>query len=164
MAAMAFLAAILVALVLLAIATIGTWLSNIAKELSRIVTRLDEIVLALTIEPAPHSAKLVITNSKGEVIMPLEIEVGQSFTAKQHEYFSTTPDPTKETTPPGPLAYISDNVAVATVDATSGVGVGVAVGSTNISALDNGDGLSSTDVLTVKAATPKSAAMELVAG
>lgn len=119
-------------------------------------------------EPAPTpqllSASLSITNDKGEPFMSLTVEVGQPWHAKQHEFTSATPDPTKEGTPPGPITYMSDTPTIASVDSTSGVGTAVSVGTATITGKDAGNGLTSSDTLTVVAATLKSASMELAAG
>ena len=111
----------------------------------------------------PQSASLTFTTSKGELQMPLTVEVGQSFSAKLHEWSSTTPKQGTEVTGPGPISYMSDNPAVATIDPTSGSGTAVSVGTCNIVGKDDGDGLSATDTLTVTAPTPKSASIDLTA-
>jgi hypothetical protein len=54
----------------------------------------------------------------------------------------------------GPVAYTSDNPSVATIDPSTGNWVPVAVGTANISALDQGNGLTDTVALTVIAAPP----------
>lgn len=76
--------------------------------------------------------------------------VGQTYNPAVVESNATTP-----TIPPiGPLVYASDNTAVVTVDATSGVATMVAAGTANVSVLDQGNGLTDTVAFTVSAVTP----------
>jgi hypothetical protein len=111
----------------------------------------------------PLSASLTFTTSKGELGMPLTVEVGQSFNTKFHEWSGTVPKTGVEVTGPGPIGWMSDNPSVATIDPTSGAGVAVSAGTCNIVGSDSGDGLSASDALTVTAPTPKSASIDLVA-
>ena len=55
--------------------------------------------------------------------------------------------------PIGPIVYASDNTAVATID-SAGNWTAVAAGTANVSALDQGNGLTDTVAVTVTAAPP----------
>ncbi len=61
----------------------------------------------------------------------------------------------------GPIAFSSDNPAVATVDPASGAGTAVAAGTANISGVDSVNSLSASDVLTVTAPVAVSATLTL---
>ena len=91
--------------------------------------------------------------------MPATITVNGTATATFLEW--SGPGGTGVQVPPtGAVAYSSDNTAVATVDANTGICTGVSAGTANISANDAGlpaPGLPASDVLTVTAAPPPTA-------
>lgn len=56
--------------------------------------------------------------------------------------------------PIGPVVYASDNPGVVSVDANTGIATLVSAGTANVSALDQGNGLTDTVAFTVTAAPP----------
>jgi hypothetical protein len=99
-----------------------------------------------------HSAQLRFVDEKGDLLMPATIKVGATASAVFTEFDG--PNGTGNPVPAiGPVNFASDNQAVATVDA-NGLATGVGAGSANISALDGGNGLTASDVLTVEAVAP----------
>ena len=77
--------------------------------------------------------------------MPATVQVGKTASAVFTEF-----DAQGNKVPPvGAVTFASDFTAVATVDPSSGVATGVSIGTANISAVDAGDNLTASDVLTV---------------
>lgn len=56
--------------------------------------------------------------------------------------------------PIGPVVFASDNPAVVTVDANTGVATLVSAGTANVSSLDQGNGLTDSVAFTVSSAPP----------
>ena len=83
--------------------------------------------------------------------MPLQVALNGKFSAAPPAYLEwDQPNGTgNNVAPVGPLSYASDNPAVATVDPSTGAGVGVAVGTCNVTVTDAGNSLSAKDSLTV---------------
>lgn len=100
----------------------------------------------------PQSATLVLQPKTLHLVggkMPKTIAPGGSATSLFQEW--TGPNGTGTVVPnAGAIAYSSDNPAVATVDATTGVATGVADGTANISGKDSVNNLTASDVLTVQ--------------
>jgi hypothetical protein len=113
----------------------------------------------------PHhaaSATLQLSSKGAPLTMPLTIQVGQSFSAALTEW--SGPNGTGSVVPPvTPPTYASDTPATATISADGTQGIGIAVGTTNISGLDSGDGMTASDVLTVVAAGPVAAVSATIA-
>ena len=81
--------------------------------------------------------------------MPKTIAPGGTATSLFQEW--TGPNGTGTVVPnAGPIAYSSDNTAVATVDPATGIATGVADGTANISGKDSVNNLTASDVLTVQ--------------
>ena len=88
--------------------------------------------------------------------MPVTLTVGQSATAKLHEFSGLNGTGT-ELPPVGPVSYTSSDPTIATVDLATGVITTVAPGTATISGSDAGNGLSATDTVSVQAAPPPKA-------
>lgn len=103
---------------------------------------------------APRAVSSTLTFRGGNMASGGSILVGQTIQAIYTEFDG--PNGTGNVVPPtGLVGYTSDNTAVATVDATSGICTGVSAGTANISASDGGlppPGLPASGVLTVSAA------------
>lgn len=99
------------------------------------------------LHPRAVSATLHLNS---ENTMPLSVAIGGKFTAAPPAFleWDQPNGQGNQIAPVGPLTYASDNPAVGSVDA-NGNGLGVAVGTCNITTTDTGNGLSATDVLTV---------------
>jgi hypothetical protein len=92
---------------------------------------------------------------KGDSQMPATIKVGQTTSGVFTEFDG--PNGTGNVVAPsGPLAYASDNAAVATVDPASGIVTGVSAGTCNIGAQDpaSANKVTASDSCTVIAAGP----------
>jgi hypothetical protein len=140
---------------------------HIQKEILHIV---EKIWARLT---AAQSATLTFVSEKGEPIMPARIVVGGAGAKALFTEFAG-PTGTGAVVPPsGPISYASDNLAVATVDASGNV---TAVGANadgsdataNISGLDpaSANKVTASDVITVgkaAAAVAQSATLALTA-
>lgn len=111
--------------------------------LLKIVETLDRIVRCIC--PAKDFAVLLIFGEKG-LLMPATIVVGKTATAVLHEFSNGVEFP-----PPGPVSYTSSDTAVATVDPTSGLVTGVAVGTATITGTDASNALTASDTVTVTA-------------
>lgn len=90
--------------------------------------------------------------------MPLSILVGQAAMAVLHEW-SQPGGAGVELPPVGPVTYASDNPAAATVDPNTGVILGVAAGTANITGTDAGNALSASDSVTVAVLVAASATL-----
>lgn len=98
------------------------------------------------------------TNLRGVPGMPLTIDVGKTSTVLLHEFAG--PNGTGAELPPaGPLAYVSDNPAVASVDAATGVLTAVSAGTANVTGTDAADSQTATDVVTVVRPQPQSSTL-----
>lgn len=127
------------------------------QSIREIVQQSRGILRAILQRLGAQSAHLTFVNAKGETLMPATIVVGGNGARALFEEFSG-PSGTGVVVPPiGPVVYASDAPSVATVDASGNV-VAVAAGTANISALDQGNGLTASDALTVTAAPPPKAA------
>lgn len=103
--------------------------------------------------PPPKATSLTLRYKlQGGVIMgtPVSGIVGQVYDPTVVESNSTTPS----IQPIGPLVYASDNTAAVTVDPATGIATLVAAGTANVSALDQGNGLTDTVAFTVSGVTP----------
>ena len=103
--------------------------------------------------PKADTAKLTLY-VKGEPLMgsPVTVQLGLSGGVSN---FVESVKATGVIVPAiGPVVYASDTPAVATIDPNTGVWVPVAVGTANLSALDQGNGLTDTVALSVIAAPP----------
>ena len=137
------------------------------------MTLTDALLLALAVELAlvilimlakhkrhkAHSASVVFLDSQGKELTTME--VGQTAQATLHEWTSTTPGSGVEVPPVGPVSWSSDNLSVATVDASSGLVTAVSAGTVNITGSDAGNGLSASAGESVTAATAKSASVTI---
>jgi uncharacterized protein YjdB len=85
--------------------------------------------------------------------MPATIIVGGNGALASFQEWSGPSGTGSQVPPVGPVTFASDNPAVATVDESGNVAA-VAPGTANISALDAGNGLTASDVVTVSAAPP----------
>ncbi len=95
--------------------------------------------------------------------MPVTIHVNSNgFSSDFAEW--TGPNGTgSKVDPIGPVAYQSSDTTIATVDPSTGQGMGVAPGTATITATDAGNSLSASDTVVVIADTAVSATLELTA-
>jgi hypothetical protein len=126
---------------------------------SRAIRAID-IVITRILNQQPFSAKLTFKGVSG---MPATIQVGGSGAQAVFTEFSGLNGSGAITPDGGPIAFSSDNPAVATVDPVSGAVVAVSVGSANIIGLDSVNGLTAQDSVTVTAAAPLSATLVVTA-
>lgn len=120
--------------------------SAIEKELKFLHGAVLEIIHLLH---RPTSATIKFQGVK----MPKTIAPGETASSLFQEW--TGPNGTGDVVPnAGAIAYTSDNTAVATVDASSGVATGVADGTANITGTDQANNLTASDVLTVQSPPP----------
>jgi hypothetical protein len=114
-----------------------------------IAEAIQEVAEAL----APRATKLVLHYSLEGGIMGTPVTnavVGQAYNPSVVESNATTPS----IPPIGPLAYVSDNTAVVTVDPTGGLATMVGPGTANVSVTDQGNSLTDSVAFTVVAAPP----------
>ena len=98
----------------------------------------------------PPVAKSATFKLKGDSPMPVSIAVGQTTSGVFTEFDG--PNGTGNVVAPsGPLAFASDNAAVATVDPASGIVTGVSAGTCNIGCQDpaSANKVTASDSLTV---------------
>lgn len=101
---------------------------------------------------APRKAdKLTLQYTSGGKIMgaPVTGQVGQVFNPTVVETAAGVPVQAI-----GPLVFATDNAAVVSVDAGTGVATLVSAGTANVSALDSGNSLTDTVLFTVSAVVP----------
>ena len=114
-----------------------------------------EILHLLNILTTPHYATLTLTPEglKENINVPATIQVGKTASSNFQEW--TGPNGTGTVIPnAGPIAFVSDNEAVATVDPATGKATGVAPGTCNIIGTDQVNNLTAGDSLTVVAPPP----------
>jgi hypothetical protein len=120
---------------------------------NQIASGLFAVAQALKSQIPPQATKGVLTyklrGGTMGVAEPLAI-VGQVYDPTWVESSATNPS----IQPKGPVVYASDNTAVATVDPNTGIATMVGPGTANVSALDQGNGLTDTVTFTVSAAPP----------
>ena len=105
----------------------------------------------------PQSATLAVISGG---TMPKTVAPGGTFSSLFQEW--TGPSGTGTVVPnAGPIAFSSDNPAVATVDPASGAGTALAAGTAIITGVDSVNSLSASDVLTVTAPVAVSATLTL---
>ncbi len=133
-------------------------LKKILEALAEIESTLQVILKRLF---GARSATITFTNERGEPIMPARIVVGGAGAKAVFTEFDG-PNGTGNVVPPsGPITFASDNLAVATVDASGNV-TAVAANpdgsdaTANISGLDpaSANKVTASDVITVGAAAP----------
>jgi uncharacterized protein YjdB len=115
------------------------------KALQRIGDELHEIAhLLRRLVGKQHAtfATLIISDSKGNRLMPATLPVGKTATAVLHEFVSAGG---AELAPIGPVSYTSSAPAIATVDPASGLITAVAAGVATITGLDGGNQLTASD-------------------
>jgi Big-like domain-containing protein len=133
----------------------------------RTIIRLLEQILAtnqqiLTQIRGAVSATLTFINLKGDRLMPATIHINGNGAKAVFAEFDQPGGTGNKVPPIGPVVFSSDNPAVATVDQNGNVAA-VAAGTANISAIDQGNGLTAADVVTVTADVAVSATMVLTA-
>jgi hypothetical protein len=124
-------------------------------EFLRFIRRPQSATLTLVVgKPDPH-------RTRGAKKMPATIKVGGTASSAFQEFDgpSGTGNPVANA---GPANFESDNPAVATVDAASGIATGVGAGTCNIKGTDSVNGLAASDVLTVEAPAPVAQSATLV--
>jgi hypothetical protein len=126
-------------------------LLDIAYELHLLREAVQNIAGLLTPQQVPTKLVVTILDSKGKPMStPVMLLVGQTFTVTGAEFNADGSAASNS----GPLAFSSDNTAVATVDPVTGAGVAVAAGTFNAIATDSVSGLSGSAPVTDNAATP----------
>jgi Bacterial Ig-like domain (group 2) len=134
-------------------------LTNFDKNVREAVKAIDLVITRILLGK-PFSAKLTFKGVQG---MPATIQVGGSGAQAVFTEFSGLNGTGSIAPDAGPVAFSSDNPAVATVDPNSGAIVAVSVGTANISGTDSVDGLTASDSVTVTAAAPLSATLVVTA-
>jgi hypothetical protein len=124
------------------------WESKDSQRFKFIESALCEIIHILN---RPQSATLRLQPNQPVLVggaMPKTIPIGGTASSVFQEW--SGPNGTGQVVPDaGPIAYSSDNTAVATVDSNTGFATGVGAGTANISGKDTVDNLVGSDVLTV---------------
>jgi len=115
--------------------------NNAEFRLIKIEHEIEEIESILVPAQATF-ATLVISDLKGNVLMPATLAVGATATAVLHEFVSQGG---AEVKPIGPVSYSSSDASIATVDPASGLITAVAAGVATITGTDAGNNLSASD-------------------
>lgn len=118
------------------------WRMN--RKLNAILEALGILIVEEAEEHAAKSAKLTISDSKGNRLMPAQLAVGKTAVAVLHE-FDGLNGTGNELAPVGPVSYTSSDPSIATVDSATGLVTAVAAGTVTITGTDAGNGLSASD-------------------
>lgn len=135
-------------------------IERLERKLNAILRRLGILIAEEEEENAAKSAKLVISDSKGNRLMPATLQVGQTATAVLKEFTGLNGSGV-EIAPVGPVSFSSSDAAIATVDPTSGLVTAVGPGTATITGLDSGNGLSASDVVSDTPVVAQSAVLTL---
>ena len=140
---------------------------HIERRLARLERKIDALLIGLNIliveedeENAAKSATLTFLDSKGNRIMPAQLQVGQTATAVLHE-FTGLNGTGSEIAPIGPVTFSSSDATIATVDASTGLVTAVGPGVATVTALDSGNGLSASDVVSDTPVVAQSATLTI---
>ena len=127
------------------------WREWLEKTLRRIEHKID-FLIRLHKEHKAHSLVLIIKEAKGNPMgQPLKVHISDTPGMASVQEFTGTNGTGTLVPPIGPVVFASDNPSVATVDPASGQLAYVTAGTANISAVDQGNGLSDSTALTIVA-------------
>jgi hypothetical protein len=121
---------------------------DIARALLLIAKSIQELVPP----PEPEAVAANLTYSIGGVPMGNPVTGAPGNTATPT--FTESAADGSSVAPIGPVQYASDNTAVVTVDASTGIATLQGAGIANVSALDTGNGLTDSVAFTVTPTTP----------
>ena len=132
-------------------------LNEVEKSIKDAIEDSSEAIISaiqaiVPVPPPPEAvaAKLQYTIQGGTMGSPVSGVVGNTATPVFAEATATG----VAVAPIGPVVYASDNPANVTVDPNTGIVTLVAAGTANVSALDQGNGLTDSCAFTVSAAPP----------
>jgi len=147
---------------------------HIESKLDRILSRLDfiedqiddifDILSRLPVLSPAKSATLSLITLKGATTMPLKAHVNDKPGIASYQEFDGPNGSGNKVPPTGTVTFTSSDPTVATVDSSTGQLVYLAIGTTTISGVDSGTGLSATDDLTLIASVAVSAVLTLTPG